>query len=95
MNNPDHTPLRWQYIENELQRTFIFRNFVECVRFITDITPLAEKLQHHPDISVFSYKHVKITLSTHDAGKTVTQKDILLAEMINELFDIYNYKSGR
>ena len=89
MNNPDQTPLHWQFIDNALVRVFIFPDFVECVRFITDITPLAEELQHHPDISIFGYNHVKITLITHDAGKIVTQKDILLAEMMNDLFDKY------
>lgn len=87
MSVTDQLPLHWQLSDNSLVRVFVFASFVDCVRFITEITPLAEAMQHHPDISVFKYKHVKITLTTHDAGTTVTSKDIMLAEKINDLYD--------
>jgi 4a-hydroxytetrahydrobiopterin dehydratase len=82
----DKTPLHWNLIENKLTRIFIFKNFVECVHFITGITPLAESMEHHPDIEIYAYKHVKVTLSTYDANHNVTEKDYQLAEQINTIF---------
>lgn len=77
-------PLHWNFQNNQLVRVFIFRNFIECVHFITKISSLAESAEHHPEIQIFKYKHVKVVLTTHDAENTVTEKDILLAEMIDE-----------
>ncbi len=84
MNN--HFPLHWQDIDNTLVRVFIFSNFVQCVDFITKITVVAEQMHHHPDIEIFQYKHVRISLSTKDAGNTITEKDIQLAMAIDNLF---------
>lgn len=78
-------PLHWQINDNVLVRTFIFDHFAQCVEFVSRILPLAEAAQHHPDIEIFSYKHVRVALTTHDQGKVITQKDIDLAEKINEL----------
>lgn len=79
-------PLHWNYSNNKLIRVFIFKNFVECVHFITEIMPLAEAAEHHPDVEIFGYKHVKVTLTTQDAKLSVTEKDIQLAKQINNLF---------
>jgi len=45
---------------------------------------LAEREQHHPDINIFDYKNVSISLSTHDVGG-VTQKDRDMADAIDAL----------
>ena len=79
-------PKSWKKEGNVLVRTFTFENFVDAVSFVDKIVPVAEKLSHHPDIEVFSYNKVKIKLTTHDAGSTITDLDITLAQMINELF---------
>ncbi len=81
----EQIPTHWQINKNVLVRVFIFENFSQCVDFISRILPLAETAHHHPDIEIFSYKHVRVALSTHDQGKQITQKDIELAEKINEL----------
>jgi len=44
----------------------------------------AEKQAHHPEwFNV--YNRVEISLSTHDAGGKVTEKDILLAKAIEQI----------
>jgi 4a-hydroxytetrahydrobiopterin dehydratase len=67
-----------------LVKTFTFNNFVESVDFVNKIVPLAEKLEHHPDVEIFSYKNVRIKLTTHDAGK-ITEKDFVLANEIDKI----------
>jgi 4a-hydroxytetrahydrobiopterin dehydratase len=49
-----------------LVREYGFNNFLEAVAFVQRITPLAEVMNHHPDILIHSYKKVKIMLMTHD-----------------------------
>jgi len=53
---------------------------------MTRVAILAEKHEHHPDWSNV-WNKVKITLSTHDSGNVVTEKDRILAEAIDRLID--------
>lgn len=75
---------QWQKNKNFMYKTFTFKNFVEAVNFVDKIVPLAEKVQHHPDVEIFSYKKVKITLTTHEKKK-VTTKDIKLSKEIDKI----------
>ena len=77
-------PKLWKNEGNVLTRTFTFNNFIESVKFIDKLVPLSEELKHHPDIDLFSYKNVKIKLSTHESGE-ITKKDIEFASRINEI----------
>ena len=74
----------WTEENNQLKKTFIFRNFVEAFAFMTRVAFTAEKMDHHPNWSNV-YNKVSITLSTHDAGNTVTEKDRKLAAAIDKL----------
>lgn len=51
---------------------------------MTKVALIAEKMDHHPNWSNV-YNKVEISLSTHDAGDTVTDKDRRLAKAIDEL----------
>lgn len=74
----------WKQENNQLKRTFIFKDFVEAFAFMTKVAFLAEKHNHHPNWSNV-YNRVEIALTTHDAGNTVTEKDIALANEIDKL----------
>jgi 4a-hydroxytetrahydrobiopterin dehydratase len=76
-------PSNWNREDDKITRVYTFKNFVEAVEFVNKIVPIAEKVQHHPDVEVFGYKNVRVTLTTHDEGNTVTSKDIYLAKMID------------
>ncbi len=76
----------WTNENGKLTKTFTFNNFVEAVLFVNKIVPLAEEANHHPDVEIFSYKNVKIKLSTHDEGDKVTEKDIALSKEIDKLY---------
>ncbi|HLD04551.1 MAG TPA: 4a-hydroxytetrahydrobiopterin dehydratase [Candidatus Nanoarchaeia archaeon] len=71
--------------EDTLTKEFSFLTFVAAVEFVNKITPLAEQMNHHPDVLVHSYNKVKITLSTHSEHK-VTEKDWELVRKIDALF---------
>ena len=74
----------WEEKNNTLYRKFQFRNFSEAFAFMTRVALEAEKMDHHPNWSNV-YNTVEITLSTHDAGDVVTEKDRKLAKKIDAL----------
>ena len=74
----------WKEENNKLTRTFEFNDFVEAFAFMSKVALVAEKMGHHPDWRNV-YKTVEISLSTHDAGDVVTDKDRKLAARIDEL----------
>ena len=74
----------WKEENNSLKKTFTFKNFSEAFAFMTRVAFIAEKMNHHPDWRNV-YNTVEVSLSTHDAGNIVTDKDIKLAEAIDKL----------
>ena len=73
----------WKEENNQLKRTFKFENFVEAFGFMARVALIAEKMDHHPNWSDV-YNQVEISLTTHDAGNTVTDKDRNLAAAIDK-----------
>lgn len=76
----------WTRVSEAIERDFVFANFLVAVQFIQALAVLAEEADHHPDIFLHHWNHVRITLSTHDQGG-LTVLDFALARRINELFD--------
>jgi 4a-hydroxytetrahydrobiopterin dehydratase len=74
----------WTEEENQLKRSFTFKDFSEAFAFMTRVAFLAESHQHHPNWSNV-YNRVDIALTTHDSGNVVTEKDRKLAKAINQL----------
>jgi 4a-hydroxytetrahydrobiopterin dehydratase len=72
----------WTRTGDAIVREFEFADFVDAVGFITKVGVLAERKNHHPELSNV-YNRVRIALSTHDAGG-ITNLDISLAGEINE-----------
>lgn len=74
----------WNEENNVLKKTFKFKNFSEAFAFMTQVAFIAEKMDHHPEWKNI-YNTVEISLSTHDAGNTITEKDRTLAEKIDKI----------
>jgi 4a-hydroxytetrahydrobiopterin dehydratase len=75
----------WKEHDNKLQRTFLFSDFVMAFGFMTKVALVAEKMNHHPRWTN-AWNKVEITLSTHDAGDVVTEKDRELADAIDKIY---------
>ena len=71
----------WTQRNNALEATFKFKNFTEAFTFMTEVAFHAERLNHHPNWRNV-WNTVEISLSTHDAGDIVTEKDHELAAAI-------------
>lgn len=77
-------PNSWQVINQSLYKKFVFLNFSEAFAFMTRVALEAEKANHHPTWTN-TWHTVEIWLQTHDAGSSITEKDIQLAENIDLL----------
>ncbi len=74
----------WKRDRNALTKEFTLSSFTGAAKFIAKIAPIANRMDHHPDLQLHRYKRVKILLTTHDAGG-ITQKDFELAARIDTL----------
>lgn len=75
----------WTNSENKLTATFTFKDFAQAFAFMAEVAIHAEKQNHHPEWSNV-YNKVSFSLSTHDAGDIVTEKDEKLAKTIDEIY---------
>jgi 4a-hydroxytetrahydrobiopterin dehydratase len=74
----------WTEEAGALRRRLTFANFSEAFAFMTRVALLAEKMNHHPEWTNV-WNRVDITLTTHDAGNTVTDNDRAMAAAIDAL----------
>ena len=74
----------WQLSDKEIIREISAANFAAAVGIVNSIAVLAETADHHPDILIYGWNKLRITLSTHDAGG-LTEYDFNLAKKIDEL----------
>ena len=73
----------WSLNNDYISKTYVFKNFKECISKMMQISFEAEKMNHHPNWSNV-YNKLEINLSTHDAGG-ITKLDVDLANKIEEL----------
>lgn len=76
---------RWKEENDQLSASYTFRDFTEAFGFMTEVALQAEKMNHHPNWSNV-WNTVEIHLSTHDAGNKVTEKDLVLARVIDKIY---------
>jgi len=74
----------WQREGDAITKEFVLGGFSEAAQFIAKIAPIADAMDHHPDVQLYRYKRVKIILTTHSAGG-ITQNDFDLAAKIDAL----------
>ena len=73
----------WTVDHDRLRRKFVFRDFVEAMRFVNRMADVAETEAHHPDFSVH-YREVDVTIWTHAVGG-LSENDFILAAKIDQL----------
>ena len=76
--------MTWTETDGALRAELTFTDFAEAFAFMTRVGLLAQEQGHHPDMAI-SWNVVTITITTHDAGNKVTDKDRALAEAITAL----------
>ena len=74
----------WTRAGNNIIRELVAANFVSTVGLLNAIAVLAEAMDHHPDLLIYGWNKLRITLSTHDQGG-LTEFDFKLAKKIEEI----------
>ncbi|HSF89513.1 MAG TPA: 4a-hydroxytetrahydrobiopterin dehydratase [Saprospiraceae bacterium] len=84
--------MNWKEENNKLIGEFVFEDFSQAWAFMTEVAILAERKNHHPDWTNV-WNRVVITLTTHDEGDIITEKDRKMADSISKIFERYQYRS--
>jgi len=74
----------WRREGDSIVRDIERDGFNAAMGLANAVAEAANAANHHPDILVHGYKHVRLTLSTHSAGG-ITENDFALAGMIDGL----------
>ena len=73
----------WTASNARLSKTFTFANFHETIGFVNALAWIANREDHHPDLTV-SYNRCVVAWSTHDAGG-ITENDVVCAAKTDRL----------
>ena len=73
----------WSRKGNEITKTFTFGGFPAALNFAQSLVPIAEGMNHHPDLDV-RFNRVIVHLTTHDKGG-ITKNDLAQARKIEDL----------
>ena len=71
----------WRRSGEAIERTYRFRDFNEAMVFVNRVASLAERANHHPDVTI-RYNEVTLSVWTHSDGG-LTPKDFAFARSID------------
>jgi 4a-hydroxytetrahydrobiopterin dehydratase len=73
----------WERDGEAIRRSFELDDFKGSVDFVNRLTPVAEEMNHHPDLEI-SWNKVTVRITTHSEGG-LTGNDFELAGRIDGL----------
>jgi 4a-hydroxytetrahydrobiopterin dehydratase len=73
----------WEKYGNCLRREFKFSDFSGAVEFVNSLTPIANEMNHHPDVFI-SWGLARVSLITH-SEHGITEQDFELAKKLDGL----------
>jgi 4a-hydroxytetrahydrobiopterin dehydratase len=75
---------QWRREDDEIVREWKLEDFAEAMAFVNRVGETAEQANHHPDILVYGWNKVRLSLTNHSAGG-LTDADFQMAARIDEL----------
>jgi 4a-hydroxytetrahydrobiopterin dehydratase len=73
----------WELKHGKIVKSFRFTSFTDAIEFVNEIARLAERLDHHPIITI-NWKTVKLSLKSFDVD-AITKRDIGLDKEIEKV----------
>ena len=73
----------WSIDGETLYKRFEFANFAESLDFVNKVGAIAERADHHPDIT-FGWGYAELRTVTHDRGG-ITDVDLALVKEIDSI----------
>src|SRR5713226_8968753 len=72
----------WELKEGKIMKSFEFPSFIKAIEFVNDVAKIAEKVNHHPIITI-NWRTIKLSLKSFDVD-AITERDINLAKEIEK-----------
>ena len=81
----------WNVTKNDkgiyfLEKSFLFKDFMESQKFTNQVGKVSELEGHHPDIS-YGWGYAKIAITTH-AIEGLSENDFILAAKIDQIANV-------
>ena len=73
---------KWDFKDGKLVKLFQFSSFMNAIYFVNEVAKVAEKLDHHPIITI-NWKTVRVSLKSFDVD-AITKRDVTLAKEIEK-----------
>jgi 4a-hydroxytetrahydrobiopterin dehydratase len=73
----------WKEGNNKLIKTFHFKDYKEVMPFVNSVMKIADKQNHHPDMTV-DYDKVKLSITDHKKGG-VSEKCHKFAKAVDKI----------
>ena len=73
----------WELKDGKIVKSFQFTSFMDAIEFVNEIARIAERLDHHPIITI-NWRIVKLSLKSFDVD-AITKRDIGLSEEIEKV----------
>ena len=74
----------WRREGDALVRDLELPDFATALGYVIAVGQIAEQRNHHPDILVHGWNHVRLTVTNHDQGG-LTEADFELAQELDAL----------
>ena len=74
----------WNLVNDSIEKNFKFSNFKQAIEFINKVAAVADSENHHPDILLWNWNNVKLTITTH-AVKGLSNGDFVLAAHVDQI----------
>jgi 4a-hydroxytetrahydrobiopterin dehydratase len=84
--NGNNQIMSWKVENKKLVKSFKVEDFSDIINRLNELSPIANKMDHHPDFEVFGYNNICFKLSTHTIDD-VSELDYQLAELIDLIFE--------
>ena len=62
----------WVYADKKISKSFNFEKYMEGIEFVNKMAELAERNNHHPDISI-GWCKVNVSINSHNMGGGTTK----------------------
>ncbi|MEP6739098.1 MAG: 4a-hydroxytetrahydrobiopterin dehydratase [Caldimonas sp.] len=73
----------WREASGAIEKTFVFKAWLETVAFVDALAWMCHVEDHHPDLHV-SFDHCRVCFSTHSAGG-ISMNDFICAAKADAL----------
>lgn len=78
--------MKWNIIANQFRTVVHFANQTELALFLVEVAQLADRSDHHPDLTIRHCSELSISVYSHDQQK-ITKRDHRLVEGISDLYE--------